>query len=713
MLERRKQFNIRDVCMNTQIKNRALLLLRQALDDPTANFRPGQWEAIAELIENKSRLLVVQRTGWGKSLVYFLATRLLRDGGGGCTLLISPLLALMRNQIAAAQRIDVKAATINSSNTDDWELVKAQLLADQVDVLLISPERLANDEFREKLLLPVSQRIGLFVVDEAHCISDWGHDFRPDYRRIVRILQALPENIPVLATTATANNRVVNDIVSQLGASLQVFRGNLTRKSLHLQNIYIPSPAVRMAWLAEHIPKLPGSGIIYTLTVKDADRVAHWLEAEGIDAAAYHSGLENDIRQVLEEQLLQNEIKVLVATTALGMGFDKPDLGFVIHYQRPGSVVHYYQQVGRAGRAVEKAYGILLSGDEDDEITNYFINTAFPPEIHTQQVLNILNQAVDGYSITEMEQKLNISRGQIDKVLKLLSLESPAPITKQNSKWYATPINYQINTEKIAKLTEIRHQEQARMWEYMQSQECLMSFLAKELDDPNPTACGKCAVCLGQPLLAETTSIQLVNKAIQYLRRSEQIIETRKMWANKAFPIYGFSGKIKDSLKPEIGKALSLWGDAGWGELVKQGKYKNQYFDDELVQGTLEMIQRWQPQPFPTWVTYVPSLNNLELVPNFAQRLAKKLNLPLVPIVQKIRPNQLQKKMSNSFQQAHNLDGAFAVDTWEGMGGAVFLVDDIADSRWTLTVISALLRRAASGMVFPVALALNTFGQGD
>jgi ATP-dependent DNA helicase RecQ len=713
MLERRKQFNIRDLCMNMQIRNRALLLLRQALDDPTANFRPGQWEAITELIQNKSRLLVVQRTGWGKSLVYFLATRLLRDGGGGCTLLISPLLALMRNQIAAAQRIDVKAATINSSNTDDWELVKTQLLADKVDVLLISPERLANDEFREKVLLPVSQRIGLFVVDEAHCISDWGHDFRPDYRRIVRILQALPQNIPVLATTATANNRVVNDIISQLGTNLQVFRGNLTRKSLHLQNICISSPAVRMAWLAEHVPKLPGSGIIYTLTVKDADRVANWLEGEGIDAAAYHGGLENDIRQVLEEQLLQNEIKVLVATTALGMGFDKPDLGFVIHYQRPGSVVHYYQQVGRAGRAVEKAYGILMSGDEDDEITNYFINTAFPPEIHTQQVLNILNQAVDGYSITEMEQQLNISRGQIDKVLKLLSLESPAPVTKQNSKWYATPINYQINTGKIAKLTEIRHQEQVKMREYMQSQECLMAFLARELDDPNPTDCGKCAVCLGQPLLAETTSIELTNKAIQYLRRSEQIIEPRKMWATKAFPIYGFSGKIKENLTPELGKALSLWGDAGWGELVKQGKYKNQYFDDELVQGILEMIQRWQPQPFPTWLTCVPSLNHLELVPNFAKKLAKKLNLPFIPIVRKIRPTHLQKKMSNSFQQAHNLDGAFAVDTWEGMGGAVFLVDDMADSRWTLTVISALLRRAGSGMVFPVALALNTFGQGD
>ncbi|NJR18863.1 MAG: RecQ family ATP-dependent DNA helicase [Calothrix sp. CSU_2_0] len=699
--------------MTTQLQHRALLLLRQALDDPTANFRPGQWEAITELIQSKSRLLVVQRTGWGKSLVYFLASRLLRDGGSGCTLLISPLLALMRNQIVAAQRINVKAATINSSNTDDWELVKAQLLEDKVDVLLISPERLANDEFREKVLLPVSQRIGLFVVDEAHCISDWGHDFRPDYRRIVRILQALPENIPVLATTATANNRVVDDIVSQLGSTLQVFRGSLTRKSLHLQNICISSPAVRMAWLAEHVPMLPGSGIIYTLTVKDTDRVAHWLEGQGIDAAAYHSGLENDIRQVLEEQLIQNKIKVLVATTALGMGFDKPDLGFVIHYQRPGSVVHYYQQVGRAGRAVEKAYGILLSGNEDDEITNYFINTAFPPEVHTQSVLNILNQAVDGYSISEMEQQLNISRGQIDKVLKLLSLESPAPVTKQNSKWYATPINYQINTEKIAKLTQIRRQEQARMGEYMQSQECLMAFLAKELDDPNPTDCGKCAVCLGQPLLTETASIQLVNKAIQYLRRSEQIIEPRKMWVAKAFPIYGFLGKIKENLKVETGKALSLWGDAGWGELVKQGKYKNQYFDDELVQGTLEMIQRWQPQPFPTWVTCVPSLNHLQLVPNFAQRLAEKLNLPFIPIVRKTRPTHLQKNMSNSFQQAHNLDGAFAVDSWEGMGGAVFLVDDMVDSRWTLTVISALLRRAGSGMVFPVALALNTFGQGD
>ncbi|MEH1810970.1 MAG: RecQ family ATP-dependent DNA helicase [Nostoc sp.] len=639
--------------MTTNLQEQGLLLLRQALDNSTADFRPGQWEAIEELLKVRSRLLVVQRTGWGKSLVYFLATRLLRDRGAGFTLLISPLLALMRNQIAAAQRIGVKAETINSSNTDEWPLIARQLLAGEVDVLLISPERLGNEDFREKILLPVSQRIGLFVVDEAHCISDWGHDFRPDYRRIVRILQALPQNIPVLATTATANNRVVNDIITQLGSNLRVSRGNLTRQSLHLQNISIPSPAARMAWLAEQIPGLSGSGIIYTLTVRDAERVADWLKTQGVNAKAYHSDLDSAIRVVLEDELLNNEIKGLVATTALGMGFDKPDLGFVVHYQRPGSVVHYYQQVGRAGRAVEKAYGILLSGDEDDDITNYFINTAFPPEVHTQQILNALNEAVDGFSVTQLEQQMNLSRGQIEKVLKLLSMEFPAPITKQGSKWYLTPFSYQTDTEKIEKITQIRRQEQARMLEYMQSKQCLMTFLAIELDDPNPKFCGKCAVCLNRPLLTETYSMELVNKAIQYLRRSNQIIEPRKKWPSEALVNYRFSGNIKNNLQAEVGRALSLWGDAGWGELVKQGKYQDNHFDDALVQGAFEMIQNWQPQPFPTWVTCVPSLNLPELVPNFARRLAEKLGLPFIPIVQKVQQTELQKKMSNSYQDIY------------------------------------------------------------
>jgi ATP-dependent DNA helicase RecQ len=406
-------------------------LLRTALDDPAAEFRDGQWECIEALL-HKQRMLVVQRTGWGKSMVYFLATRMLRDAGEGFTLLISPLLSLMRNQIQAAERIGIRAETINSTNPDDWTAVQEKLLNDEVEVLLISPERLANNDFREDVLVPVADRVGLFVVDEAHCISDWGHDFRPDYRRIVRVLQALPPNIPVLATTATASDRVVKDVAAQLG-DLQVDRGPLIRSSLRLQNIWLPSPAARMAWMVENIPNMPGSGIVYTLTVRDADRVAQWLQQNDIEAHAYHSKIEG--REDLESRLLENRIKVLVATVALGMGFDKPDLGFVIHFQRPGSVVHYYQQVGRAGRALDEAYGILLGGKEDKEITDYFIRTAFPPQAHIDVVIEVLNQADGGLSVPMMQKEVNLSQGAINKTLKFLAVEATSPVTKIGSKW--------------------------------------------------------------------------------------------------------------------------------------------------------------------------------------------------------------------------------------------------------------------------------------
>ncbi len=684
-------------------------LLCKALNNPNAQFRDGQWEAINKLITKKSRLLVVQRTGWGKSLVYFLSTRLLRNQGAGPTLLISPLLALMRNQIEAATKIGVKAATINSSNTDDWQKIEEKILANEIDILLISPERLGNEEFRNKILNPLSQKIGLFVVDEAHCISDWGHDFRPDYRRIVRILQALPSTIPVLATTATANNRVVNDIKTQLGSSLEIIRGNLTRKSLQLQNIKLPLPAERMAWLAENLPKINGSGIIYTLTVRDAENIANWLVSQNINAKCYHSQLKNHERENLENQLLSNEIKALVATTALGMGFDKPDLAFVIHYQRPSSVVHYYQQVGRAGRAVSQAYGILLGGKEDDDIANFFIQSAFPPLAHTQLVLDTLNQANNGLSTSELEGRINLSRGKIDKVLKLLTLESPSPVIKQGSKWYATPVNYQVNTEKIKRLTEIRYQEQQQMQEYMESEQCLMFFLASALDDNNPNFCGKCSVCLGKDLLSTNYSQSLVNQAITYLRRTDYPLKPRKRWATGgAFPRYGFSGNIKSHLQAEEGRALSLWGDAGWGSLVKEGKYKNSYFDEDLVSATVELIKRWQPQPKPRWITCVPSLRRVELVPNFAQRVADKLGIPFLPVVSKIKENPQQKDMNNSYQQARNLDGAFAIDKDKIRSDAVFLIDDFIDSGWTFTVISGLLRQAGCGKVFPLALALNS-----
>ena len=691
--------------MIVRARDEALTLLRRALADPAAEFRDGQWEAIASLSQHHTRSLVVQRTGWGKSLVYFVTTRLLRNAGHGPTLLISPLLALMRNQVLAAERLGLKAATINSSNRTEWAAVRDRVLADEVDVLLISPERLANEGFHEDILQPIVHNVGLFVVDEAHCISDWGHDFRPDYGRIVRVLQALPRNVPVLATTATANNRVVEDVRNQLGSDVLVVRGPLARTSVLLQNISLPSQAARMAWLADHLPRLPGSGIIYTLTIGDAQRVAGWLQAQRIDAHSYWGGQDSELRVDLEERLLRNEIKALVATTALGMGFDKPDLSFVIHYQRPGSVVHYYQQVGRAGRAVPRAYGILLGGHEDDEITEYFIRTAFPPEAHCEEVLQALYRAEDGLSRVDLEQRVNLSSIQIEKVLKSLAVKSPTPISKLGSRWYANPVSYVPDRDKIAALTRIRYQEQARMQEYMCSSECLMLFLERELDDPSPAPCGRCAVCRGEPLLPEEYSWDLALKAVQFLRRCDHQIDPRKRWPADALDVYGWRGSIAGALQAAPGRALCSWGDDGWGELVRRGKQETGRFDDALVDAAVALLrERWRPDPFPTWVTCVPSLDHPELVPDVSTRVAKALGRPFVPSVRKVRRTEPQKAMQNSYQQAHNLARAFTVRPWSGFGGPVLLLDDMVDSRWTFTVIAALLRSAGSGPVFPLAL---------
>lgn len=687
--------------MTDAFKQKALTLLRQSLTDPEADFRPGQYEAIQALTQQKARLLVVQRTGWGKSSVYFLTARVLRDQGSGPALLISPLLALMRNQIAAAARIGVRAATLNSSNQDEWAEIKRKIQADQIDVLLVSPEKLASDDFRQNVLLPIANRIGFFIVDEAHCISDWGHDFRPDYQRITRILQSLPGNIPMLATTATANNRVVSDVTAQLGPHLQVSRGPLTRESLSLQNIVMPGQAARLGWLAEQVPKLAGSGIIYTLTVRDADRVAHWLQLQNVDAHAYYSDLTSEAREGLEQSLLDNTIKALVATTALGMGFDKPDLGFVIHYQRPGSVVHYYQQVGRAGRALPQAYGILFSGKEDDRIIEYFLRTAFPPDAHVDNVLSALRQAEDGLSSVSLEAQINLGRGQIQKVLKSLEVHSPAPVVKRGGRWYVTPVRYVPDQAKVLRLMQVRRDEQEKMREYAENQTCLMQFLARELDDPNPDPCGKCSICQGRLLLPDTVQTELIEKANQFLRRCDQPIFPRKKWANNtAIP--------KTQLAQE-GRALCLWGDDGWGELVRHGKQEEEYFDDQLVLGLVEMIRhRWRPLPVPQWVTCVPSLNRLELVSQFARRVAANLNLPFVNCIEKVRQTPPQKEMQNSYQQAHNIEGAFALNKEKVLSGAVLLLDDMVDSRWTLTIIASLLLQARSGPVFPVALAMTT-----
>lgn len=675
----------------------------QKMYGDNAAFRDGQFEAITELAEKKSRLLLVQRTGWGKSIVYFIATRMLRDQGAGPAILISPLLSLMRNQIAMVEKIDfLHTARIDSSNQKDWKNVNELLKADQLDMLLISPERLANQQFMQDILPTITKGIGFFIVDEAHCISDWGHDFRPDYRRIVRVMNLLPRNIPILATTATANNRVISDIQAQLGANLKIMRGPLGRESLILRNIKFENRAERLAWLVYALNKIKGSGIIYCLTVRDTDRVAQWLRQNNIDAKPYHADLDNDTRESLEQDLVHNRIKALVATVALGMGFDKPDLSFVIHFQKPGSVIHYYQQVGRAGRALTKAHGILLHAEDDDKINEYFIKDAFPPVEIQRAIVSTVEKSGNGMTIGEIQKEVNLRYGKIDEALRMLEIDGA--LSKNDKRYYRSLHKWDPDIERKNKVTMQRELELKRMNDYVNHSGCLMKFLCDELDDPQASECGKCAPCRNVNTKKDL-DVEILKSAYLFMRNTEyRVINSRKFWpAGIKDP--SIRKKIDSKLIHSDGRSLCSYGDPGLGKLVSEGKYMHQNYGDELLDASVDFIfNNWQPDPFPEWVTAIPSGRTHQLVPSFAQRLASKLKIPFKMVLRKKHTNELQKKMNNSYQQCKNLLDAFEICEL-CPAGTVLLVDDITDSGWTMTIAGIMLRENGCGSVIPFTLA--------
>jgi ATP-dependent DNA helicase RecQ len=681
----------------------ALDRLRWLTAEVDAQFRPGQLEAIRDVVVDRARVLCVQRTGWGKSAVYFVATGLLREAGAGPTLIVSPLLALMRNQIAAAQRLGLHAQTVNSTNREEWADVRNRLAAGTIDLLLISPERLNNPSFREQMLPLFAASVGLLVIDEAHCISDWGHDFRPDYRRVKEMLHALAPEVAVLGTTATANDRVVGDVLEQLaapgGEPLRSYRGSLARPSLRLEVLELPRPAERLAWLVENLPALPGSGIVYTLTKRDAEQVASFLNANGVSALAYSGEQETEDRIATEERLLRNQVKAVVATSALGMGYDKADLTFVVHYQAPGSVVSYYQQVGRAGRGVEHADIVLLRGGEDRRIQDYFIEQAFPDRDRVAAVLAELEAAgARGRTTRELMAVVNLGMGRIEAMLKILDVEGA--VRRHGTRWQSVAgSDWLYDGERYAQVTALRRAEQEAMAAFGADGRCLMRVLQEQLDDPDARDCGRCSVCTA-PRFAQPPDPALVEQAGRHLRSRPPQLEVKKM----APDAEGTMRKIPEDARTEPGWALARFGDGGWWPAVERG-FREGSFDDEVVVGLADVL-RSAATPL-EWITTVPSVAGGEVIIRLAERLASELGISPIELVTRTGDRPPQREMANAMQQAANVRGAFKVIATPPPGSGV-LLDDRRHSGWTLAMVGGQLRRAGAQRVVPVALATLT-----
>jgi ATP-dependent DNA helicase RecQ len=694
----------------------ALEVLRRLTGRPDAQFRDGQDAAVSALVADRRRALVVQRTGWGKSAVYFVATALLRARGAGPTLLVSPLLALMRDQIAAAARAGVRAVEISSSNVTEWGDVATALDADEVDVLLVSPERLTNPRFAAEQLPGLVERCGLLVVDEAHCVSDWGHDFRPDYRRIGDLLAQLPAGTPVLATTATANARVVADVAEQLGSGcveVTTVRGPLARTSLRLGVLRLPSAQDRLAWLAAHLADLPGSGIVYTLTVSAAEDTAALLRDAGHDVLAYTGRTDDAERRHAEEALRDNRVKALVATSALGMGFDKPDLGFVVHLGAPSSPVTYYQQVGRAGRAVENADVLLLPGVEDRDIWRYFATASMPREDDAQAVLAALAAAGRPMSTPALETVADVRRSRLELLLKVLAVDGA--VQRVGGGWTATGAGWEYDAERYERVAAARAAEQQAMLAYERGEQCRMAFLQHALDDETAADCGRCDVCTG-PWYPGEVPAAAREQAGARLRRVGVELEPRSQWPTGmdrlGVPV---RGRIAADEQLLPGRAVARLTDLGWGHRLREllaDDAPDGPAPEPLVRACVEVLAGWDWQRRPGAVVAVPSRRRPQLVASVAEQLAGLGRLPYLGELDQVGAGAAGAAGGNSaFRLAsvwEQLQVPEAVrEGLERLGPApVLLVDDLADSRWTLTVAGRALRQAGAVGVLPFALAL-------
>ncbi len=691
----------------------ALELLRQATGDPQAQFRPGQEDAIATLLAGPAKLLVVQRTGWGKSLVYFIAASLLRESGAGPALLVSPLLALMRNQVAAARRMGLRAQAIHSDNRAAWPAVDAALAADRVDLLLLSPERLAAPGFLARLFAPGRPRPALWVIDEAHCLSDWGHDFRPRYRLLAPLLMERAAEARILATTATVNQRVLADLENVLGRDVTVLRGPLARHNLALQVLHLPQQAERLAWLARTLPQLPGSGIVYTLTVADAERVAAWLQHCGLEVAAY-TGRSGSQRPELEADLLANRCKALVATTALGMGFDKPDLAWVIHFQMPASPLTYYQQVGRAGRALTAARGVLLCGEEDLAIGRRLVRGQLPEPDEIALLLDGLAAATQPLAAAELAATTGVESGRVQRWLELLATESTPPVERIRRRWQATgaPLAADFHARIEARLAE-RERELQQMCEYIRLERGHMDFLVRALGgdgrrhpDPGLAPLSAAVEAEQLALAARWVAPPWVGLPSFGSPRfgSPRFGSPRFGSPREGWPLESADDQTTPAVRAQ-GRALAATDDGRVLQTIVACKARFRRVPEHLIRACRDLVLGWQPEPPPRWVTCIPSLRHPDWVPDLAWRVAAELDLPFHAVLAQVRERPAPTlRGPQSPARAASLSGSLQ-RVQQVPAAPVLLIDDLVYTGATLALGARLLEEAGAGPVWTLALA--------
>jgi len=701
--------------------------LRALVGSDEAGLREDQWQAVAALVEESRRTLVVQRTGWGKSAVYFVATALLRARGRGPTVIVSPLLALMRNQIAAAERAGINAVTVNSTNPQDWARTYASVQDGEVDVLLVSPERLNNPDFRDLVLPDLAAGAGLVVVDEAHCISDWGHDFRPDYRRIRTLLAQLPAGTPVLATTATANERVTADVAEQLSISgsralgdVLVLRGSLDRESLHLGVLQLPTSVQRVAWLVEHLGSFSGSGIIYCLTVSATQDVAGLLRTHGHDVRAYSGQTEQSERLAAEDDLLNNRVKALVATSALGMGFDKPDLGFVVHLGAPPSPIAYYQQVGRAGRGVARATCLLLPGREDREVWDYFASLSFPPAAQVRQTLEALAVAGGPLSTARLETQVELRRTRLEAMLKVLDVDGA--VRRVKGGWEATGQPWTYDEERYARVAQTRLVEQRAMLEYATTSQCRLAYLRDQLDDPElksassaeTNRCGRCDTCGGLSLDA-SVSTAAAERADLLLHQPGVVIDPRRMWPTGMAELgVSLSGRIPAGEQAEPGRAVGRLTDLGWGSALRElfaADASDSPVPIPLRHALAEVLGAWglAASEQADCLVGFESLSHPVLTDHLQAGLATFTGLPVAARFTLVSEAPSGYGAVNSALRLATVAKRFRLsDPAAVVGRRVLLVDDRTVTGWTLAVAARQLRLAGAVTVLPLVLAADS-----